>query len=105
MTIEQTLRMRIQELEDLLTEIKQESGPVKFVELQQQLKTITLELAELQKKDKEFNEFKCKLEKNQSQIKVNGQDAVDYYAQLLSQKNKEMEELRRNLSDNKNQSS
>jgi len=96
MTIEQKLRNRVQELEDLVTEMKQQAGPAKLVELQNQLQSLTLELADLQRKNKELNAACRKLQDGQKPIVINGQDAVDYYAMILREKDEELEMLKKN---------
>jgi len=98
MTVEQKLRMRVQELEDLITEMKQQAGPAKVVELQAQLKSLSLELGVLQKRNKELLEIERKRE-GKSTITINGKDAADYYAQLLKEKEEEIEILKREKAD------
>lgn len=97
MSVEQKLRMRVQELEDLVTEMKQQAGPAKVVELQEQLKSLSLELAVLQKRNKELVEAERKGEGKT--ITINGKDAADYYAQLLKEKEEEIEMLKKERAD------
>ena len=95
MTAEQKLRMRVQELEDLVTEMKQQARPAKVVELQTQLQAQSLELSQLQKKNKELYETAKKLQDGQKPVVINGQDAVEYYAQMLREKEEEIESMKK----------
>jgi len=90
MTAEQKLRMRVQELEDLVTEMKQQAGPAKVVELQNQLQLLGLDLAKLQQKNKELTQNLRALQESQKPIAINSQDAVDYYTQLIREKEEEV---------------
>ena len=99
MTIEQKLRMRVQELEDLVTEMKQQAGPTKIVELQTQLQALSLELAALQNKNKELLEFEKRRSTGPGPVNINGQDAADYYAQLLKEKDQEIAMLKKERSN------
>ncbi len=95
MTAEQKLRMRVQELEDLVTEMKQQAGPAKVVELQSQIQAQNLDLARIQLKNKELLQGLKDAQERQKPVAVNSQDAVDYYSQLLREKEEEIVQLRK----------
>ncbi len=95
MTMEQKLRMRVQELEDLVTEMKQQAGPAKVVELQTQLQALSIELGQLQRKNKELMDQVRRLQEGQKPAAINGQDALEYYTQLLREKDEEIETLKK----------
>ena len=95
MSNEMKLKLRIQELEDLLVEVKEKGSANKVSELESQVEILNLELAKNNKKYNELMNSITQKEKNVNSLSTS--EAIEYYSEIIKSKDAEIEELKRKI--------
>lgn len=99
-SMEEKLRLRVQELEDLIVEMKHQGSSNKIVELENQIEVLNMDLAREKKKMNEFINSFTKDQQNPSKTIFESANAVEYYSDLLKSKEEEIKKLNLKLEAN-----